>query len=127
MKDFSGWNEKKIIIHNDNRNKLYHQRDIWWCALGINIGYEQDGKDVDFQRPVLVLKGLSMNTCLVLPITTSKQVHPLRISIGTITGKDSKVVLSQMKVVDTKRFINKIAVLGTTEFEAIRKAVRDFI
>ncbi len=127
MKDFTTWNERKIGIHNQGKNKFYHIRDIWWCSLGVNIGYEQDGKDVDFQRPVLVLKGLGPNTCLILPITTSKQKHPLRVTMGAVTGRDSKVIISQMKVIDTKRFINKIAVLDVERFEVIRKAVKDFI
>jgi mRNA-degrading endonuclease toxin of MazEF toxin-antitoxin module len=73
------------------------------------------------------LKGLGTNTCLILPITTSKQIHNFRFDIGSVTGQDSKVILSQMKVIDTKRFINKIAVLDIERFEIIRKAVKDFL
>ena len=127
MKNFGIWNDKKINIHNKSKNKFYHERDIWWCSLGVNVGFEQDGKDLDFQRPVLVLKGLGPNICLVVPITTSQKYHPLRIGIGGVTGKISKAIISQIRVVDTKRFINKIAVLDMESFEIIRKTIRGFL
>ena len=46
-KDFDKWNESKKVIHHNNEDKFYHEREVWWCSLGINIGFEQDGKDED--------------------------------------------------------------------------------
>ncbi|MEI8062272.1 MAG: type II toxin-antitoxin system PemK/MazF family toxin [bacterium] len=127
MKDFSNWNSKKIQIHNFSSSKLYKERDIWWCSLGVNIGYEQDGKDFGFQRPVLIVKGLSSKTCLIAPLTSSDNSHVLRISIGIIKGRASKVIISQIKVIDTKRLINKIAVLDAERFEMIRKSIKEIL
>lgn len=127
MKNFDSWNKLKKDLHERAGNKFYHPRDIWWCSLGVNVGYEQDGKDKDFQRPVLILAGLSKETCVVLPITTSKHVHKFRINIGMCTGKDSSVILSQIKVIDTKRLVNKIAVLDETMFELIRKSTKELL
>ena len=59
QKDFDNWNESKKLIQNHGENKLYHQRQIWWCSLGLNIGSEQDGTGIAFDRPVLIIKGLS--------------------------------------------------------------------
>ena len=57
-----------------NANKIFfHEREIWWCSLGKNIGFEQNGKGEKFTRPVIVIKRLSLDTCLVLPLTTSKK------------------------------------------------------
>ena len=61
MKDFDKWNEKKKKVHNHRKNKFYHPRDIWWCSLGLNVGFEQDGTGKEFQRPVLILRGLGKN------------------------------------------------------------------
>ena len=41
-KDFEGWNKNKQHIHIQSENKLYDAREVWWCSLGINIGFEQD-------------------------------------------------------------------------------------
>ena len=126
-KDFDNWNNKKKIINNSIELKLYHSRDVWWCTLGVNIGFEQDGDDEDFERPVLVLKGLSKNTCLIAPLTTSKNENKNRIPIGIIDGKEAQAIISQIKVIDTKRFINKIAVVDIETFEQIRKSIRNLI
>ena len=51
-KDFDDWNKNKKVINDDNENKLYHTRELWWCSLGLNVGSEQDGtgKDIDTKR-----------------------------------------------------------------------------
>ena len=56
-KDFDKWNETKKLVHKDGTDKFYHTREIWWCALGINVGFEQDGSGEEYRRPVLILKG----------------------------------------------------------------------
>jgi mRNA interferase MazF len=127
IKDFASWNNRKIDINDNGTNKYYHPRDIWWCSLGLNIGFEQDGKDQEFQRPVLILKGISDKTCLIIPLTTSLHVHKYRYPLGEVTGKKSTAILSQMRVIDTKRLINKIGVLDKEKFTNIKKAIRTFI
>lgn len=49
-KDFDQWNNQKKRIHTEGENKLYHQRQVWWCSLGMNVGFEQDGVGVEYQR-----------------------------------------------------------------------------
>jgi len=124
-KDFDKWNNQKRVIHNLGENKFYHPRDIWWCRIGLNVGFEQDGKDIDFERPVLVLKALG-KICLIAPLTTSPQKHEYRIPVGSIEGKKAVVILSQIKVVDTKRFSEKIGVLNKEIFSNIQKHIRNF-
>lgn len=126
-KDFDLWNLQKKEIHKSGKSKLYHSRDIWWCSLGINIGFEQDGTREEKSRPVLILKGLSKNTCLVVPLTTSIKQHFMRVSLGEIDGKNSTAIISQIRVIDTKRLFRKIKELDKEKFEEIRKTVKNLI
>lgn len=126
-KDFDGWNEKKKQVNERNSAPFYHEREIWWCALGVNIGFEQDGSDGEYRRPVLVLRGLSAETCLAIPLTTSARRHPLRPSVGKIENKDAHALLSQMRVIDTKRLVRKIGYLDKAIFKDIRKAAREML
>ena len=123
QKDFDGWNEEKKKT-DSNKGRFYHEREVWWCTLGINIGHEQDGVGREFRRPVLVLKALSRQTCLVIPISSVQHTHPMRISIGVVGDKEAQAIVSQMRVVDTKRFISRIDILKKEIFEEIRKAVK---
>ncbi len=42
-KDFGKWHEKKTRVNEAEDTALFHEREVWWCTLGANIGYEQDG------------------------------------------------------------------------------------
>lgn len=125
-KDFEGWNINKQKIQYQGLNKFYHPRDLWWCALGVNIGFEEDGKGQIGERPVLVLKGFSKQVCLVIPLTTSKKRNKYHIPVGIVDGKESSVIISQLRLVDTKRLINKVGYLNNEVFLNITKAIRSF-
>lgn len=123
-KEFDAWNSRKKEIHRNGIGRFYHEREVWWCSLGVNIGNEHDGRGLMFQRPVLVVKGLSAHTCVVIPLTTSRREHPMRIPLGNIGGKESVVVISQLRVVDTRRFTERLDILDKSIFKDIRKAVK---
>ena len=55
QKDFSEWHKIKAIIHHDKERPHFHEREIWFCSLGGNVGFEQDGRGETFLRPVIVL------------------------------------------------------------------------
>ena len=57
-KDFDRWNKlKKTINSSDEAERVYfHEGDIWWVRLGVNVGFEIDGKHTQFARPVIVLR-----------------------------------------------------------------------
>ncbi len=127
QKDFDTWNEHKKSIHNCGSTKPYNERDIWWCSLGVNIGYEEDGNGVIGERPVLILKGFSEQVCLSIPLSTILKRNPYYISIGPIDGKEAAVIISQVRIIDTKRLINRVGSLNRKKFNVIRQAIKDYL
>src|SRR3989344_7307679 len=100
-KDFDSWNESKKKAHkNHDYLPLYHEREIRWCRLGLNIGFEEDGTGKDFARPVLILKGFSRHVCLVLPLTTSTKKNPYNIPIGKVDNREASAIISQLRLID---------------------------
>ncbi len=126
-KDFDGWNEKKKETDVRSDAPFYHEREIWWCTLGVNVGSEQDGSGEEFRRPVLILRGLGKETCLAVPLTTSTKRHPLRPSIGSVNEMEARALLSQIRTMDTKRLVRKIEYPDKEIFESIRKAVKEML
>lgn len=126
-KDFDSWNENKKLVHRKAENKFYHEREVWWCALGLNIGFEQDGTGTDWERPVLIMKGFSKDVCLVIPLTTSTKKNRYHVALGKVNGREAYAIISQVRLVDTKRLINKISYIDQELFETIRKAVKDLL
>ena len=125
MKNFDEWNKKKKKIHTKNVKLYYHAREIWWCYLGLNVGCEQDGSEEKFLRPVIIIRPFGYSSCLIIPLTKSNKKHPLRIPVGKVEEKEATAILSQMKVIDTKRLLEKIGVLNKDNFLTLRKAVRN--
>ena len=122
-KEFDNWNEEKKRTHGESP-RLYTVREVWWCRLGVNVGSEQDGSGNKFLRPVLIVRGFGANTCMIVPLTASANQHPLRIPIGVIHGKEATAMLSQIRVIDTRRLVEKVGFLNRDIFERLRKAVR---
>ena len=112
---------------NNDYLPLYHQRQIRWCRLGVNIGYEQDGTGKDFSRPVLILKGFSRRVCIVLPLTTSVKKNKYHVSVGTVGGRTANVIISQIRLIDTRRLDQHILTLDKKVFAVIQKAVKDML
>ena len=126
-KDFDAWNIEKKKIQDKSQNRFYHPREIWWCSLGLNVGFEQDGTSDEYQRPILVIRAFSSHVCLVLPLTTSIKKNKYHVSIGIIDNREAFAIISQVRLVDTKRFTNRLGRVDKDIFENIRKAVRSLI
>ena len=127
MKDFDSWNEQKKRVDAQEFGRLYRAREVWWCALGINVGYEQDGAGEQRTRPVLVLKAFSAHVCLVVPLTTSSKRNRFYIEAGVVGDKEAAVIISQIRLIDTRRLEKKIEVMRSEIFEKIRKSVKDML
>ncbi len=123
MKDFRDWYKLKSEINNLNKEPFYHEREVWWCSLGLNVGFEQDGKEKDYSRPILVVKGFSKNVLLCVPLTTKlkegKYYHEINLKDGVLR----KVILSQIRLIDSKRLQEKIITLDKIQFVSIKKAI----
>lgn len=123
-KEFDLWNESKKNINQFKERRYYRPKEVWWCALGINIGFEEDGTGDSYERPVLILRGFSKYVCLVVPLTTSTKKNPYHVNLGIIDGKDSFAIISQLRLVDTKRLLNRVDIVGEEVFKVVKEAVR---
>ena len=128
LKPFDDWNsDKKQIDATEDYLPRYYEREVRWCRLGVNIGFEQDGTGEDFSRPVLILKGFSRQVCLIIPLTTSPQTGPYRVPIGLVGDKNATAIISQIRLIDTRRLDQHITTVDKETFERIRKAVKDIL
>ena len=55
-KRFDEWNAVAKTLHDKSPVVEYHEREIWWCSIGENIGSEINGKGESFLRPVLIVR-----------------------------------------------------------------------
>lgn len=127
MKDFDLWNkEKKNLEQSADTGCIFHEREIWWCSIGLNIGSEEDGKNNLFERPVLVIKKFNNKICWVLPMTT---VPHTGLYYHTLEYKDKNffVLLSQLRLVSTKRFTRLVRKISPYQFKCICEKLVAFL
>lgn len=130
LRQFVAWTKLKAKLHILKPKELYFKsREVWWANMGLNIGFEVKGKGENFARPVLILKKLSPDTCLVIPLTTSsrrKNLFPLR-NITEEEEKESFALLEQVRLIDKKRLEEKIGMISEDMFNGLKRSFSDFI
>jgi len=126
MKNFDSWNEEKKKVNNKGMQKLFHEREIWWASFGVNIGREQDGRGDNFERPILILKTLSPDTFICLPLSTKKRLDAFQASV---TNEDIRgfALLDQVRVIDSKRLLRKIGTMKLDEFIILKEKMRKLL
>ncbi len=125
IKRFLEWIKLKEKLHG-NIHKPPHvtEGEVWWVSLGENIGREINGKNDLFSRPVLVFKKLSRETFLGLPTTSQDRKGSWYVSVKH-TGLSVTVILSQARVIDTKRLSSRLGQLDETDLIRVQEGFRN--
>ena len=124
QKDFDSWNKKKKIIDQKNipDGMFFNEREIWWGSLGVNIGYEQDGKNDNFERPLLIVKKFNRSIVWILPLTTIAKENKFHYKLKS---SGSYVILSQVRLISTKRLLRLVETINESEFKEITIKIKE--
>jgi mRNA interferase MazF len=125
---YDDWNEKKqeLQVSGDTKILYFNEGDIWWCSLGINLGDETFGKGEDFRRPILIIKKLSNDLCIALPITSQSKKGTWFVDI-VLQGEANWVMLHQIRMLHKKRFQIKMAELTREEFSRVKEKLEQLL
>ena len=122
-KRFDEWIKLKKILHKSNKSKPIKEGEIWWCAMGENVGTEINGKHSRFDRPVLIFKKLSQYQFLGVPLSTKYHRGSWYVPY-TFQGKHCIAVLCQIKIISIKRLYERKGELDETDFLRIKKGFK---
>lgn len=126
LKDFDGWIEKKKETHyRKSLPPQFKERDIWWVSVGVNVGFEEDGKNGNYVRPALIIKKFSRDLFLGAPMSTKLKDNKYYVKV-TVKGNVVSVLTSQIRVFSSKRMWNKLAELGENDFGIVLTEVKNF-
>jgi mRNA-degrading endonuclease toxin of MazEF toxin-antitoxin module len=123
IKDFINWIQCKIHLDSKIKYPKFKEGQIWRCSVGINIGSETDGKNIKFNRPVLIIIKFNSNQFWVVLLTSkikSENEFYYKIELGE---KTSFAMLSQFKTLDSKRLQDKIGKISEIELKVVRKKI----
>ena len=122
-KDFDGWIKVKENVHYYGRIPNIKEGEIWWCAVGENVGIEINGKSNAFSRPVLVMKKLSRFGFLGVPLTS--QFHAGNWYVEFIfKSKKQFASLAQIRVFSVSRLYKKIGTAPDSDLQLVKKGFR---
>lgn len=120
LKNFLEWIGLKEKLHNaEDISFGFNEGEIWWAALGENIGIEINGKNESFSRPVYVYKKLSKFGFLAIPLSTKSKTGSWYVNF-VFQDKEIVANLSQVKVISTKRLYNKLGELEEKDVKRIK-------
>lgn len=127
LKRFVDWIRLKEKLNSSQHIPPYFkEREIWWCALGENVGFEMNGKHEHFRRPVLILRKLDKFSFLAVPLTSKNKKGTWYVDI-THGDQLSTAVISQIRHLDYRRLDKRMATLDSQDFGRVREACVAFI
>jgi mRNA interferase MazF len=129
MKFFHEWNKCKIEIDSqDNIPKNYPKEgEVWVIKIGINIGVEQDGSTEDFTRPALIVKKFNNQMYWVIPLSSKQKSFDFYYNFTDPSNYNVSVVLAQLRLSSSKRFIRKMYEINNTDFLVVKEKLIKFL
>mgnify|MGYP001559789284 CR=1 FL=1 len=115
-KDFQKWHNKKAQVDNVEKRPFFHEREIWFCYLGTNVGFEQDGSGEDFQRPVVIIRKFNNEVCWVIPLSKTEKRSKYYFAFPFDQTTTSVAILSQIRLIDVRRLSRKVGDLSESHF-----------
>jgi mRNA interferase MazF len=126
MKNFDEWNKIKKQIENE-KYPFFHEREIFYCRVGENIGFEQCGSGENFVRPVLILRKLNQNMFWGIPLSTTTREHKYYFRFSFLPDKNSVALISQLKLIDAKRLGRKIGYMKKIDFIKLKSIIKQIV
>ncbi len=128
--NFDKWNQIKKNVQEDEKNRLFKQRDIFFINMGQNIGFEQNGKGENFVRPIVILKKITNQMFIGIPLSSQIKDGDWFFKFEfNIKDKISLniAILPQIRMFSSKRLLNKIGVMKIEDFEKMKDKIKKFI
>jgi len=127
QKDFKKWHDKKSRVNEIVARPFFHEREIWYCALDANVGFEQDGSGVDFLRPIIIFRKFNSEIFWAIPLTRTPKETKYYFQFIFQDNTPSAAILSQIRLMDARRLDHKIGDISKDDFEKLTKKFKDLL
>lgn len=123
-KNFDDWNMVKQSLDSEHKPPLFNEGQVWWCSVGLNVGFETYGKNKLFNRPVIIIKKYSRFTFFGLPMTSRQKEHKSYYPFY-FNGVHGSILIQQGRSFDSRRLGERIGQIPSDQLEIIKKALKD--
>jgi mRNA interferase MazF len=119
QKDFQKWHNKKSEVDTIEERPFFHVREIWFCHLGANVGFEQDGNGDDFLRPIIVFRKFNNEILWGIPLTKKGKDTKYYFTFSFSERGENRAILSQIRLIDARRLSYHIGEISEEDFRAL--------
>jgi len=126
-KDFKKWHDKKSLVDEIEVRPFFHEREIWYCTMGANVGFEQDGNGEGFLRPAIIFRKFNSEIFWAIPLTRTQKETKYYFQFIFQDDTPSVAILSQMKLMDARRLDHKIGDISKDDFGKLTKKFKDIL
>jgi len=124
---FDQWNkEKKLIDKKKDFKVFFKQRDIFFMRMWKNIRFEQNGKWLDFARPVVIIK--KFNNDIFRWVALSSKVKEWEYYYDfDMDWIIQCAIISQLRVYDKNRLIKKFWMINKKNFVELKQKIKNLL
>lgn len=126
MKNFIDWHKIKRRVEKKENRVYFQPRDIFFCSIGENVGFEQDGRGKEFLRPVVVVKKFNNEVFLGIPLTRTEKKGKYYF-VFNLNNPKSVAILSQIRLFDAKRIKYKVGMINEKDFSVLKEKVKQLL
>lgn len=123
QKDFDKWNSIKKELENKQQKFFFKEGEIWWMSVGVNVGNESCGKGEIFRRPVLILRKLSSNNFIGVPLSTKNKIGNWFTNVS-VNNENIIVLLYQIRMFSINRFQRRLSSLDDNDFKNVKEKLK---
>jgi len=120
------WFKLKQRLNGNKRSIFFREGEVWWCALGLNVGSEENGKNTNFERPVIILCKFGGNMFLGLPLTSRPRYGRFYYTFR-FRSNNSTVILSQLRSLSTKRLMRSMGKVDMKPLTNIKDRAKELL
>lgn len=122
-KDFQRWHKYKEQIDSAPKRIFFHEREVWWCSIGVNVGFEEDGKGDYFARPIVIFKKFNNEVFWGVPLSTKIKKGKFYVPIQLEDKMPRVAIISQLRLIDGKRLYQKFGVVNEVDYKALTESI----
>lgn len=124
-RNYKDWMYVKDEVQFKKRLHNFKEWEIWWCAIGENVGTEINGKGSHFVRPIVVFRKFDKLSFTAIPLTTKDHTdkYPDWYTHFRFRNINEFAVINQLHYCSAFRLYRKI---GEIDDKDITKIVDNF-
>lgn len=127
VKNFKEWHIRKSALDESKIRPFFHDKEVWFASVGLNIGFEQDGVGKQFLRPVIIVKKFNDDIFWGIPTTSKNKKGKYYFIFEYKKDSFTTAIISQLRLIDSKRLEYQIGLMKEKDFLEMKNRIISFL